>query len=94
MANAKINFLNLGSSLVESGASLLGGGKQNMESFYGNIKTYNLQDQKMILSAQPSLQLSTGLCTATIPPDIDTTLMADRIIVAYIVRVYNLKYKD
>ena len=27
VANAKINFLNLGSSLVESGASLLGGGE-------------------------------------------------------------------
>ena len=65
-----------------------------MESFNRNNKTYNLQGQKVILAAQPSLQLSTGLCTGTIHPDIDTTLMGNRITVAYIVRIQNMKYKD
>ena len=46
----------------------------------------------MILAAQPSLQLSTGRCTAAIPPDIDTTLMGDRIVDEYALQ--NMKYKD
>ena len=50
------------------------------------ILEYYSQDQKEILAAQPSLQLSTGLCTTT-PPDIDTTLMADRITDAYILKI-------
>ena len=45
----------------------------------------------MILAAQPSLQLSTGLCTGTIPPDIDTTLMGNRISVVVDVKMNTLK---
>ena len=62
-----------------------------MESFNRNNKTYNLQGQKVILAAQPSLQLSTGLCTGTIPPDIDTTLMENRLSVIFGLKMKTMK---
>ena len=45
----------------------------------------------MILAAQPSLQLSIGLCTGTIHLDIDTTLMGNRITVVVDVKINTLK---